>query len=158
MPHLCRGPRGRLLPSPGPILRHRPPSGPGIRNDCGIREGGHVPVEYDPILSKLCVAAPSREAARRRMIRALESYVILGITTTIPFLIDVLKSDAFTDGQTTTDFIHQHFTQWKHPATNADLAAIACVAKDLLQSSEPSSRTKERSGRTPWDTLKNWRL
>jgi len=154
----AENPAADFFPSPGPILRHRPPSGPGIRNDCGIREGGHVPVEYDPILSKLCTVAPSREAARRRMIQALESYVILGITTTIPFLIDVLKSAPFSAGHTSTDFIDEHFRDWKPPTTDTDLAGIAYVAHDQFHAAAPANGAAEKRTLTPWDTLGNWRL
>ena len=54
------------------------PSGPGIRNDCGVYAGFQVPVEYDPILSKLIAHAENRDAAIQRMIQALQAYVILG--------------------------------------------------------------------------------
>ena len=91
-------PEKSFFPSPGVVLLHREPSGPGIRNDCGIYEGFKVPVEYDPIIGKVIAYGETREASRRRMIRALENYAILGIQTTIPYLIDILHSPQFAAG------------------------------------------------------------
>ena len=151
-------PEANFFPSPGLIVVHREPSGPGIRNDCGVYEGFEVPMEYDPILSKLVVTAGTREAARMRMIRALESYVILGIRTTMPFLIDVLKSPEFAKGDTYTDFIERHFENWSQNMEDADLARIAYVVDELTSSGKPSAAVKETGWPTPWETLGEWRM
>ena len=151
-------PEADFFPSPGTILVHREPSGPGVRNDCGVYEGFEVPVEYDPILSKLIVTAGTREAARMRMIRALESYVILGIRTTIPFLIDVIKSLYFEKGDTCTDFIERHFEEWSQNMEDADLARIAYVIDTLTSVKRPQAAAKEKGWPTPWETLGEWRM
>jgi len=151
-------PEANFFPSPGTILVHREPSGPGVRNDCGVYEGFEVPVEYDPILSKLIVIAETREAACRRMIRALESYVILGIHTTIPFLIDILKSPEFAKGDTFTDFIARHFENWSQDMEGADLARIAYVVDELTSVKRPQAEAKEKGWPTPWETLGDWRI
>jgi acetyl-CoA carboxylase, biotin carboxylase subunit len=151
-------PEANFFPSPGTILVHREPSGPGVRNDCGVYEGFEVPMEYDPILSKLIVTAGTREAARMRMIRALESYVILGIRTTIPFLIDVINSPEFAKGDTCTDFIGRHFEKWSQNMEGADLARIAYVLDELTSVKRPATATKEKGWPTPWETLGEWRI
>jgi acetyl-CoA carboxylase biotin carboxylase subunit len=151
-------PEAQFFPSPGPVLFHREPSGPGVRNDCGIYGGFEVPVEYDPILSKLIVTAENREAARRRMIRALESYVILGIRTTIPFLIDVLRSPEFTQGNTSTDFIDRHFQNWSQGRGGTDLAKIAYVVDEMASGAKPSARRETRGWPSPWETLGDWAI
>ncbi len=151
-------PEVNFFPSPGLIVVHREPSGPGIRNDCGVYEGFEVPVEYDPILSKLVVTAGTREAVRRRMIRALKSYVILGIRTTIPFLIDVLKSPEFVKGNTFTNFIDLNFENWTQCTGYEDMASIAYVVHELTSMGKPSAAVKERGWPTPWETLGDWRI
>jgi acetyl-CoA carboxylase biotin carboxylase subunit len=151
-------PEANFFPSPGTILVHREPSGPGVRNDCGVYEGFEVPMEYDPILSKLIVTAGTREAARMRMIRALENYVILGIRTTIPFLIDVIKSQEFAKGDTYTDFIARHFENWSQDMVGADLARIAYVVDELTSVKRPATAAKEKGWPTPWETLGAWRI
>jgi acetyl-CoA carboxylase biotin carboxylase subunit len=151
-------PEQGFYPSPGKITYMIEPSGPGIRNDCGVYAGFQVPVEYDPILSKLIAHAENRDAAIQRMIQALERYVILGIRTPIPFLIDVLRSKAFVAGETFTDFVISHFADWKPERTDADMARIAYIIDDLAG----RKKTKVSSAGageplSPWQSLGNWR-
>jgi acetyl/propionyl-CoA carboxylase alpha subunit len=151
-------PEANFYPSPGPVLLHREPTGPGIRNDSGIYEGFEVPMEYDPILSKLITMAATRESARERMIRALESYVILGIRTIIPFLIDILSSPEFAKGNTYTDFIDRNFKNWSQSKDDEDLARIAYVVEEMTCFNKPTTKVKGRGWPTPWETLGEWRL
>src|SRR6185295_7959815 len=64
-------PAASFLPSAGPILALREPAGPGIRVDSGIAAGGSVPVEYDPLLSKISAWGPDRAVALGRLLDAL---------------------------------------------------------------------------------------
>ena len=150
-------PEKGFYPSPGKIIYMQEPSGPGIRNDCGIYSGFQVPVEYDPILSKLIVYAEDRSQAVNRMIQALESYIILGVKTPVPFLIDVLKSEAFIKGDTSTDFIETHFCGWKPDRCDADAACAAYIIDEMA----PAVKSRSAAGRadtelTPWQTLGQW--
>ena len=79
-------PSNNFLPAIGPLAVFRPPTGPGIRLDTGVREGDDVTPHYDPMLAKLIVWAPSRAEALQRMRRALDEFVVLGTTTNIGFL------------------------------------------------------------------------
>jgi acetyl-CoA carboxylase biotin carboxylase subunit len=151
-------PEADFFPSPGRVLFHREPAGPGVRNDCGIYGGFEVPVEYDPILGKLIVMAGTREAARMRMIRALESYVILGIRTIIPFLIDVLKSSEFIEGNTYTNFIDRNFKDWTQNMEDANVARIAYVIDEATSLEKTSATARDRGWPTPWETLGEWRI
>jgi len=147
-----------FLPSPGRIDFVREPRGGGIRNDCGIYSGYTVPMEYDPILSKLIAHAERREECIERMIRALKSYVILGVLTPIPFLVDVIASEPFRSGETFTNFIDQHFSDWQPALGNINLAGLAYVA-------EQSARRGMKKGfvpadspsLSPWATLGHFR-
>ncbi len=152
-------PEAQFFPSPGKILYLKEPSGPGIRIDSGIRAGFEVPMEYDPILSKLIVYAETRESARQRMIRALENYVILGINTTIPFLLEVFKTAEFREGLTRTDFIDRYFEGWKPDRGKADLARIAFAAHDQNRVRTPTAaKASAPNPLSPWQTLGEWRL
>ena len=152
-------PEARFFPAPGRILYFREPAGPGIRLDSGIRAGFEVPMEYDPILGKLIVLAENREAARQRMIRALENTVILGIKTTIPFLLDVFKNEEFRAGNTSTDFIDRHFEGWRPARGKADLARIAFAAAERFQGlSTDKEQPLVPTRVSPWQTLGEWRL
>ncbi|HSO67056.1 MAG TPA: biotin carboxylase N-terminal domain-containing protein, partial [Desulfatirhabdiaceae bacterium] len=151
-------PENGFMPSPGKITYLQEPSGPGIRNDSGIYSGFDVPVEYDPILSKLIVWAPDRNQAIARMKNALSRYVILGIKTPVAFLIDVLASKPFQDGKTCTDFIATHFEGWRQNTDEADLAALAYIVDDIAGPKKPQIHTGTAGPATPWQTIGNWRL
>jgi acetyl-CoA carboxylase, biotin carboxylase subunit len=152
-------PEALFFPSPGRILCLREPAGPGIRLDSGIRPGFEVPVEYDPILGKLIVLAEDREAARQRMIRALENTAILGVKTTIPFLLAVFQSEEFKAGETRTDFIDRHFEGWQPDRSQADLARIAFAAADRRRPASLAVQNAVVPDRmSPWQTLGEWRL
>jgi len=150
-------PEKGFYPSPGKIIYMEEPSGPGIRNDCGIYSGFQVPVEYDPILSKLIVHAEDRNLAIKRMIQALEGYIILGVKTPVPFLIDVLKSEAFARGDTFTDFIDTHFTGWKPNRCDVDAACAAFIIDELSRVGKAKTAVvQDGAGQSPWQTLGPW--
>jgi len=151
-------PEQNFMPSPGRIAFFQEPTGPGIRNDCGVYAGFEVPVEYDPILSKLVVHAETRELAIRRMIRALKSYAVLGVKTPIDFLLDVLASAPFQAGETYTDFIATHFADWAPERQALELAAVAYLADAMAPKARPAGRAAQAAHPGPWHTLKHWRL
>jgi acetyl-CoA carboxylase biotin carboxylase subunit len=151
-------PEANFYPSPGPVALMKEPAGPGVRNDCGIYQGFEVPIEYDPILSKLVVFGENRDAARARMIRALEEYAILGIRTTIPFLLDVVKSGPFAQGRTGTDFIETHFPGWRPSGAQSELARIAYVVDEMEGGPERSAAGGAAHRPTPWERLGDWQI
>jgi len=151
-------PAQQFLPSPGTIVHLREPQGPGIRVDSGIATGYTVPLHYDPLLAKLSVWGETRAAARRRMRTALRDYVVLGCTTAIPFLLDLLEHPAFVSGETHTQFIPEHFPAWRGGEQHRLVAAIAAaidVARAPLGTSGEGPLAPSIS---PWSTLGHWRL
>ncbi|MGD9762873.1 MAG: acetyl/propionyl/methylcrotonyl-CoA carboxylase subunit alpha [Candidatus Binatia bacterium] len=151
-------PTREFLPSPGRIAFMREPQGPGIRIDSGVEEGDEVPVHYDPMLAKLSVWAEDREAARRRMVAALRSYPVLGITTNISYLIDVLEQPAFVEGTTHTQFLDQHLSNWRPSDARLELAAIAAAVYSELAQPANAATEAHQPMASPWQTLGAWRL
>jgi acetyl-CoA carboxylase biotin carboxylase subunit len=99
-------PDNDFMPSPGKIVHLRTPSGGlGVRDDNGIYEGYEVPMEYDPLLSKLVTWGQTRTEAIHRMLRALTEYQIYGIRTTVPFFKRILHHPQFFSGDYNTHFI-----------------------------------------------------
>jgi acetyl-CoA carboxylase, biotin carboxylase subunit len=152
-------PENDFFPSPGKIEFIKEPTGPGIRNDCGVYSGFDVPVNYDPIISKLIVHAENRDKAIERMLKALREYVLLGVKTPIPFLIDVLESKPFKDGDVFTDFIPKHFENWEQKTDDQNLALIAYIIDEMSGKRRlKSSAAGKDEIPSPFNTLGNWRL
>jgi len=84
-----------FLPSPGTVTRFVTPTGPGIRIDSGVREGGTVPAQFDSLLAKLIVTGADRQQALRRARRALTAFEIEGLPTVLPFHRAVVETSAF---------------------------------------------------------------
>ena len=124
-----------FLPAPGPLLRHRPPSGFGVRVDAGVEEGDTVPVHYDPMVSKLTAWGRTRDEAIDRMHRALTEYDVAGIPTTIPFGRFVMRHPAFRSGDFDTGFVDEHFEARDLAPSEAEqrVAAIAAGLVELVE-------------------------
>ena len=71
-----------------------------MRVDSGVGRGLEVSALYDPMIAKVIVHGLDREHARRRMLRALEEYVIEGPKTLIGFHRALLSHQCFVEGET----------------------------------------------------------
>jgi acetyl-CoA carboxylase biotin carboxylase subunit len=100
-------PENSFFPSPGLITRLVQPGGPGIREDCAMFAGWRVPLDYDPMLSKLVAFAPTREMAIDRMLRALGEYVIGGIKTNIGLFRRILTDADFRAARIDTGYLER---------------------------------------------------
>jgi acetyl-CoA carboxylase biotin carboxylase subunit len=152
-----------FLPSIGMLERYIQPTGPGIRVDSGVAEGSEVSVHYDPMLAKVIAWAPTREQAIAKMRWALDRYVVLGVTTNIEFLSQVLGHSEFAAGR-----IHTHFLT-EHPvsaganghACDEALIAAALTANGLVGSHGNGTGQQLRASRDhdrgPWTTAGPWR-
>jgi acetyl-CoA carboxylase, biotin carboxylase subunit len=94
-----------FMPSPGLVRGIRPASGPGIRDDSGVLAGYTVPVFYDSMIAKLVAWAGTRGEAVARMTRALEEYEVLGIRTTIPFFLWLMREPDYIAGRFDTTYL-----------------------------------------------------
>ena len=94
-----------FMPSPGLVRGLRVPAGPGVRNDGGFAAGYTVPMYYDSLIAKLTAWADSRPAAVARMSRALAEYQLLGIKTTIPFFLWLMRQPDYHEGRYDTTYL-----------------------------------------------------
>lgn len=100
-------PARNFQPSPGTITAYHPPGGPGVRVDTHIYAGYTVPPYYDSLLAKVVVHGNTRDEALARMRQALDSFIIEGVTTTIPFLGRVMRHPEFIAGKVDTKFLER---------------------------------------------------
>jgi acetyl-CoA carboxylase biotin carboxylase subunit len=96
-----------FAPSPGVIQTFHPPGGPGVRLDTHVYAGYKVPPFYDSLLAKLIVHGTDRNEAIARMRNALSTFVLEGVHTTIPFLLEVLDQRDFIAGEIDTKFLER---------------------------------------------------
>jgi acetyl-CoA carboxylase biotin carboxylase subunit len=96
-----------FAPSPGTITELHMAGGMGVRVDSGVYGGGRVPPNYDPLVAKLIVHAPTRAQAIAKMRRALSETLIEGIRTNIPLHQRILAHPAFVEGRFSTRFLDE---------------------------------------------------
>ncbi len=101
----AENPAKRFLPAPGTITSFVPPTGPGVRNDVGVRSGDTVTAFYDPLIAKLIVHGSDRPAAVARLAAALDAYVVEGITTNLAMHRQIVGDPAFLQGNVSTHYL-----------------------------------------------------
>ncbi|HEY9606123.1 MAG TPA: acetyl-CoA carboxylase biotin carboxylase subunit [Allocoleopsis sp.] len=94
-------------PHPGRISGYLPPGGPGVRMDSHVYTDYEIPPYYDSLIGKLIVWGPNRDAAIKRMKRALRECAITGVPTTLGFHQKILETPAFLEGEVYTNFVEQ---------------------------------------------------
>jgi acetyl-CoA carboxylase biotin carboxylase subunit len=144
-------PANNFLPYPGKITRLAEPSGPGVRLDSGVYEGWTVPMDYDPLLAKLAVWAPTREHAAARAVRALCEYHVGGIRTNIGFFRQILEDPEFRAGHLHTGFIEEFLQRAKAPAPPEDVDAVAALAA-ALHACAPANGQPRPAASSAWLT------
>ncbi|HSR67010.1 MAG TPA: acetyl-CoA carboxylase biotin carboxylase subunit [Acidobacteriota bacterium] len=135
-------PFNNFFPSPGKIATLYEPAGPGIRNDSGVYEGFEIPIQYDPMISKLVAYGADRQQAIRRMVRALQEYRIGGLRTNLPFFEVLLRHPDFLKGDLSTDFIDRHglMEELKEEQEEQDLPLLAAAIEFYLHSADRSAK------------------
>ncbi len=150
-------PANGFMPSPGRITRLLQPGGPGIREDCGIYEGWVVPVDYDPMLSKLIAFAPTRDLAIARLLRALDEYVIGGIRTNLDLFRRILTDADFRAARIDTGYLDRLLAAPAPPpaaAENGHGAIPALAAAALFEVTRPSANGASPNGKSPASSWK----
>src|SRR5580692_10283848 len=122
-------PENNFFPSPGLITRLVQPGGPGIREDCAVFAGWTVPLDYDPMLSKLVAFGETREMAIDRMLRALDEYVVGGIKTNIGLFRRILTDGDFRAARIDTGYLERLLAAPALPgeAVPEDIVALAAA-------------------------------
>jgi acetyl-CoA carboxylase biotin carboxylase subunit len=100
-----------FMPSVGKLDIYKPPTGKNIRVDDGFEEGMQVPIQYDPMLSKLITYGKTRNEAIQLMIDAISNYEVEGVSTTLPFGKFVCEHEAFRSGNFNTHFVKNYYSE-----------------------------------------------
>jgi len=141
-------PTQNFLPQTGRVQAWEPVLNPGARIDHGLREGQLISPFYDPMLGKLIAHGATREEARRKLLRAVQDSVLLGVQSNQRLLVSLLQHPQFISGEFSTAFIAQHFTD--HPC----LHTYAPTAEELAVAAVLFYQSGAQAHRAP---LKGWR-
>ncbi|WP_191601964.1 acetyl-CoA carboxylase biotin carboxylase subunit [Marinomonas algicola] len=149
-------PNNDFLPATGTLHYLKTPvNSQYIRVDTGVVEGDEVSIHYDPMIAKLIVWDENREQAIERMVHALASYRIDGVTTNIGFLHTLSDSDAFRAADLTTNFIEKHQHNLTPTPSLDKTAALILASCFFLQDRIIDTLSVNTS---PFVSLHNWRL
>jgi acetyl-CoA carboxylase biotin carboxylase subunit len=145
-----------FMPSPGLIRGLRPAAGPGVRDDGGVSAGYTVPVFYDSMIAKLVTWGASRRDAVDRMARALREYQVLGIRTTIPFFLWLMRQPDYVAGRYETTYLDrllaerngQSFSELTE--SDEELASLATALDAYLRTSARYGLNERAGAQAPW--------
>lgn len=122
-------PDNNFMPSTGKINYISKILGNGMREDTGIEAGDEISIYYDSMIAKLVSYGKTRDEAIRKMDRALTAYQISGVKTNSKFLLELLRCDAFRNGEYNTQYIEKEFmTRVKEEKLDQDEFLASMIA------------------------------
>jgi acetyl-CoA carboxylase biotin carboxylase subunit len=155
-------PRNNFLPAIGAIQTFIPPQSPGVRVDSGIQSGDEITIHYDPMIAKIIVHAPDRNAAIHRIQRALQETVILGTQTNIEFLLALLNDPTFIVGEVDTGYVDANLADLLPAESDEEPPLLALIALALSETQNQPATTanddSESDRFSPWSRADNFRL
>jgi acetyl-CoA carboxylase, biotin carboxylase subunit len=153
-------PDNHFFPSPGKILSCSAPSGPGIRVDEGVYEGWTVPVDYDPMLSKLIAWGNSREETISRLRRALDEYSFTGIHTNVSMFRRILSDADFLRSEIHTTWLDEFLSRPRPGAVELNDATrdAAAIAAAFWQMSELGRQKRLSDASSSNSESSRWKL
>jgi acetyl-CoA carboxylase biotin carboxylase subunit len=148
-------PRNNFMPDIGKLDTYIKPEGKGVRVDCGFEQGMNVPIWYDPMIAKLCTYGKTREECMRRMVRAIDDFIIIGIENTLDLGKFIMRHEVFISGDYNTGFINEYFSpEMLNSNITDDIEEIAAIiaSRIILTSKDQSGKTKPAStvGSSSW--------
>jgi acetyl-CoA/propionyl-CoA carboxylase biotin carboxyl carrier protein len=148
-------PAGGFLPAAGRLAAWKQPDLPGVRIDAGVTAGSVIPMHYDPLLAKLIAHGPDREAALRRLDRALAELTALGLRTNQSFLRAVLAREDVRAGRLDTELLERVVTELELEApedvrTAAALAFFLADHESLGMSADVPFGWRSAGPPAPW--------
>jgi acetyl-CoA/propionyl-CoA carboxylase biotin carboxyl carrier protein len=144
-----------FLPTGGTVLGLREPAGPHVRVDSGLAPGMAVTSAYDPMLAKVAAWGPDRATALRRLDAALAQTAVLGVTTNIAFLRDLLHDPDVQAGRLDTGLAERVAATAEIPENPDEVLAAAALARALDREPGESPRA---AAIDPWDIADGWRV
>jgi acetyl-CoA carboxylase biotin carboxylase subunit len=146
-------PMNNFLPDIGKLVQYKKPEGPGVRVDDGFEEGMDIPIHYDPMIAKLITYGKDRDEAIGRMLRAIDSYSIVGVRNTLEFGKFVLTHPDFVSGKFDTNFVGKNFSAEKmmhYEKKEAEAAAIFASYFYENRAKQSTAKTVSQKSSSNW--------
>ena len=153
-------PATNFMPSVGALAQWQIPVGPGIRVDSGVERGSEISPYYDPMLAKLIASGATRAETLARMEQALKQFAILGAQTNIAYLLAIVRHPAFQSGDLSTQFLRDHFADWKPSAQIPPEVLLALAAESVtstLTRQSPATNHQRSAPTNLWQQQRSWR-
>lgn len=163
-------PARNFMPGIGRLAFYRPPVGPFIRLDSGVREGSEVTVHYDPMLAKLIVWGKTREIALQKMSWALTRFAVVGVANNVSFLRAIIEHPKFAAGEIHTHFLEENPIPTGAIPVGAEIPEAVTIAGALApqlakrgvdgvtgRAQSKGALTVMSSGLSPWESAGAWR-
>ena len=135
-------PENDLLPSPGQVFYFNPPDIQGTRIETAVQNGTTISPDFDPLIAKLLVHAPSRTEAVLLMQQALNQFVITGLSHNFPLLKEIISHKAFKQNEISTSYLDDNLAEFSNsisrirnsvdpviPAIGASMLALSAKTK-----------------------------
>ena len=154
-------PENDFLPSTGSLIAYEPSNEAEARWDDGVEQGSIIGTDFDPMIAKVITYGETRIEAANKLSRALESLHLGGVITNRDFLVSTLRSKAFLDGSTTTNFIEKVKPSRAYLPNETELNQSATIAAMWIQGKNRNEATLLgeipsgwRNGRLPNQEIK----
>jgi acetyl-CoA carboxylase biotin carboxylase subunit len=146
-------PSNSFLPSTGRLAYLRVPGGPGVRWDSGVEVGNDVTLHYDSMIAKLIVWGPDRGEALRRMVRALDELVIVGVASNQAFQRRLIMDPAFQAGEIDIQFLDRRpdlAGAPPSPELTRAAAIAAALSEDDVRHARKPAITESDAAHSAW--------
>lgn len=141
----------QFAPCPGPLSLVEWPQAVGLRIDTGVQTGSVIGLDYDAMIAKLTVLAPSREDAIDRMLWCLRHTIIFGTITNINYLQDILSLPKVRAGKMYVKMLETELKDWKDPVPKELMENHAEILRKAQNNSSRALGTSRHSHPSPWE-------
>ncbi len=147
-------PGNDFLPVTGKMIAFEPSDDPLVRWDVGIESGSNITANFDPMLAKVISFGETRLEAANKLALALENSHFGGMKTNRDYLVSILRSKEYLDGDTTTDFVERVNLNSEVDLTEEEIFNFAKVGAMWMQGKNRSEAMVLQNIQSGWNNAR----
>ncbi len=147
-------PGNDFLPVTGKMIAFEPSDDPLVRWDVGIESGSNITANFDPLLAKVISFGETRLEAANKLALALENSHFGGMKTNRDYLVSILRSKEYLDGDTTTDFVERINLNSEVDLTEEEIFNFAKVGAMWMQGKNRSEAMVLQNIQSGWNNAR----